>query len=68
MWFAIDLLDDSTGYWFYWPMLGTGVGVVVTGIVLGGLGGPFGADRERRQAETYVERERDRTNEPDARF
>jgi 2TM domain len=23
MWFAIDLLDDSSGYWFYWPMLGT---------------------------------------------
>lgn len=31
MWFAIDLLDDSSGYWFYWPMLGTGLGVLVTG-------------------------------------
>lgn len=32
MWFAIDLLDDSSGYWFYWPMLGTGVAVLVTGV------------------------------------
>jgi 2TM domain len=51
MWFAIDLLDDSSGYWFYWPMLGTGLGVLVTGIVLGGLGGLFGRDWERRQVE-----------------
>ena len=49
MWFAIDLLDDSSGYWFYWPMLGTGLGVLVTGVVLGGVGGLFGRDWERRQ-------------------
>jgi hypothetical protein len=35
MWLAIDLLDDSSGYWFYWPMLGTGLGVLMTGVVLG---------------------------------
>jgi hypothetical protein len=54
MWFAIDLLDDSSGYWFYWPMLGTGLGVLVTGIVLGGLGGLSGRDWERRQVEKYL--------------
>src|SRR6266540_4373062 len=37
MWFVIDMLDDSTSLWFYWPMLGTGLGVVVTGIVMFGL-------------------------------
>jgi 2TM domain len=55
MWFAIDALDDSSGYWFYWPMLGTGAGVAVTGVVLFGLGGFLGADWERRQVEKYVE-------------
>jgi hypothetical protein len=31
------LLDDSSGFWFYW-MLGTGRGVVVTGIdMIGGV-------------------------------
>jgi hypothetical protein len=27
MWFLIDLSDDSSSWWFYWPMLGTGIGV-----------------------------------------
>ncbi len=54
MWFAIDLLDDSSGFWFYWPMLGTGLGVLVTGIVLGGVGGLFGRDWEQRQVEKYL--------------
>lgn len=62
MWFAIDLLDDSSGYWFYWPMLGTGLGVLVTGVVLGGIGGVFGTDWERRQMEQYLHRSGDGTN------
>ena len=40
MWFFIDLADDSSSWWFYWPMLGTGIGVAITGIVLLGIGGP----------------------------
>lgn len=56
MWFVIDMSDDSTGLWFYWPMLGTGLAVVITGIGLFGLGGLFGADWERRQIDKYLER------------
>jgi TctA family transporter len=56
MWFAIDMLDDSTGLWFYWPMLGTGLVVVATGIGMFGLGGLFGADWERRRIDKYLER------------
>ena len=56
MWFAIDMLDDSSSLWFYWPMLGTGLGVAIIGIVLLGLGGLLGADWERRQIERYVRR------------
>ena len=68
MWFAIDLLDDSSGYWFYWPMLGTGLGVVVTGVLLGGIGGLFGADWERRQVEKYIRQQDDQPDGPDARI
>jgi hypothetical protein len=64
MWFAIDVLDDSTGLWFYWPMLGTGLAVVVTGIGLFGLGGLFGADWERRQVDRYLQRRSDRRSGP----
>jgi hypothetical protein len=40
MWFTIDMLDGPGSLWFCWPMLGTGLGVLVIGIVMGGL---FGA-------------------------
>ena len=66
MWFAIDLLDDSSGYWFYWPMLGTGLGVLVTGVVLGGVGGLFGRDWERRQVQRYLGEQGDQETGPHA--
>jgi hypothetical protein len=61
MWFAIDMADDSSSVWFYWPMLGTGVGVAITGIVLLGVGGLFGVEWERREIDKYLRRRR---NEP----
>ena len=48
MWFAIDMADGTENLWFYWPMLGTGVTVAVTAIILLGIGGPFGVDWEER--------------------
>jgi hypothetical protein len=56
MWFSIDLLDDSSSFWFYWPMLGTGIGVVITGVVLLGIGGILGSDWERREVDKYLRR------------
>ncbi len=62
MWFAIDMADDSSSMWFYWPMLGTGIGVAITGIVLLGIGGLFGSNWERRQIDKYLRRS---GNQPD---
>jgi hypothetical protein len=56
MWFTIDMLDDSSSFWFYWPMLGTGIGVAITAIVLLGIGGLFGVDWERREMDRYLRR------------
>jgi hypothetical protein len=61
MWFVIDMTDDSSSVWFYWPMLGSGIGVALTGIVLLGIGALFGADWERREIDKYLRR---RGNEP----
>jgi 2TM domain len=59
MWLLIDALDDSGGLdWFYWPMLGTGIGVVITGVVLLGFGGLFGPEWEQRQVDRYLRRHR----------
>jgi 2TM domain len=56
MWYAIDMLDDSSATWFYWPMMGTGIAVAITGLVLLGIGGPFGPAWERREIERYLAR------------
>jgi hypothetical protein len=56
MWFVIDLLDDSSSFWFYWPMLGSGIAVAITGVVLLGIGGLFGAEWERREIDRYLRR------------
>jgi hypothetical protein len=58
MWFAIDMLDGGSSLWFYWPMLGTGIGVAITGIVLLGIGGLFGDEWERREIDKYLCRRR----------
>jgi hypothetical protein len=60
MWFAIDMADGTESLWFYWPMLGTGVVVAITAVVLLGLGGPFGVDWEQRQIERYLQQRRGR--------
>jgi 2TM domain len=54
MWFTIDMADGTENLWFYWPMLGTGIAVAITAIVLLGVGGLFGHDWENRQVERYL--------------
>jgi 2TM domain len=56
MWFFIDLADDSSSWWFYWPMLGTAIGVAIIGIVLLGIGGLVGVEWERREIDKYLRR------------
>ena len=58
LWFGIDMADGTENLWFYWPMLGSGIGVAITAIVLLGVGGVFGIDWEGRQVERYIERRR----------
>jgi hypothetical protein len=55
MWFAIDMADGTESLWFYWPMLGTGVIVAISSVVLLGMGGLFGTAWEQRQVDRYVQ-------------
>ena len=55
MWFAIDMADGTESLWFYWPMLGTGVIVAISAVVLLGMGGLFGTEWEQRQIDRYVQ-------------
>ena len=49
------MADGTENLWLYWPMLGTGIGVAITAIVLLGVGGVFGMDWERRQVDHYLQ-------------
>jgi 2TM domain len=66
MWFAIDMADGTENLWFYWPMLGTGIGVAITAIVLLGVGGLFGIGWEQRQVDRYVKQHRATSGPNDA--
>lgn len=53
---VMDLLTPG-GPWFYWPMLGWGIGLAAHGLGTFGLPGLFGADWEERKTRELVERE-----------
>jgi hypothetical protein len=54
LWFSIDMADGTENIWFHWPMLGVGIAVAVTAIVLFGVGGVFGVGWEARQIDRYM--------------
>jgi 2TM domain len=63
MWFLIDLTEGGEGWWFYWPMLGSGIAVLITGVVLLGVGGLFGAEWEQREIDKYLRRHGNRSDQ-----
>jgi hypothetical protein len=60
MWFTIDMLDGGDSLWFYWPMMGTGIAVAITGVALLGIGGLLGPEWEQREIDKYLRRRGDR--------
>jgi hypothetical protein len=46
--FFIDFLTGG-GWWFYWPLLGWGIGIVAHGLTVFGIGGFLGSDWEEKK-------------------
>jgi hypothetical protein len=57
--FVIDAVTGP-GWWFFWPALGWGLGVLVHGAATFGVGGFVGADWEERRLHELIEQERER--------
>jgi hypothetical protein len=55
--FTIDWFASPGTTWFYWPLLGWGVGFAAHAVVTL-FGGPFGADWEERKTRELAERYR----------
>ena len=53
--FTLDALTPG-GWWFYWPLIGWGIGLTINAVVVLGEETLFGAAWERRAVEQYVKR------------
>ena len=55
--FLINLLTGG-GWWFYWPLIGWGVGLGVHALSVYGFSGAFGQDWEERKTRQLMEEDR----------
>ena len=59
--FALNVLVGGV-WWFYWPLLGWGIGLGVHALAVfgfGGGGGPWGQDWEERKIREMMDKERE---------
>ena len=54
--FGIDVLTGD-GWWFYWPLLGWGIGVSVHALNVYGRGGVFGDEWEEKKIRELMDKE-----------
>jgi hypothetical protein len=53
----VDWLSDPVGWWFYWPLLGWGIGLASHGFSVFGAFGLFGPRWEEKQIQKYLDNE-----------
>ena len=61
---AINLLASPGTWWFYWPLLGWGIGLGAHAISVFGRGALLGPKWEQRKIRDFMERDRSRSDEP----
>jgi hypothetical protein len=54
--FLIDFVTGG-GWWFFWPLIGWGVGLTIHAVVVFGVEGPLGRGWEERKIRELMERE-----------
>ena len=54
----LNLLTSPSHLWFYWPLLGWGVGVLFHGMKVFGYSPFFGKDWEERKIKEFMEKEK----------
>ncbi|MBM3315022.1 2TM domain-containing protein [candidate division WOR-3 bacterium] len=56
--------DPDDGWWFYWPLIGWGIGILSHAFSVFGAFGLFNRDWEEKQVEKMVRKERERQDKP----
>ena len=54
--FLRNILISPDNLWFYWPLLGWGIAVVIHALSVFGAGGLLGANWEKRKIQELVEK------------
>jgi len=55
---GINLLTAPDHIWFFWPLLGWGIGLAAHGLSVYGLGGFLGAEWEERKIQEIIAKHR----------
>jgi hypothetical protein len=55
---GINLLTAPDQIWFFWPLLGWGIGLAAHGLSVYGLGGFLGAEWEERKIQEIIAKRR----------
>ncbi|MFC2079554.1 2TM domain-containing protein [Candidatus Bipolaricaulota bacterium] len=63
--FIIDW-QDGNNWWFYWPLLGWGIGVAFHAVSTFGVFGVFGPDWEERKIKQLIQKDDEDDSEPPA--
>jgi hypothetical protein len=58
--FLINLVSSPGNWWFYWPLLGWGIGLLAHGVAVFGLRGFLGSEWEERKIRQIMEKEEGR--------
>ena len=53
--FAINMLTSPGSLWFFWPLMGWGIGVALHALRVFGSGGRLGAEWEERKINELME-------------
>lgn len=61
--FVLNVLTTPDELWFYWPMLGWGIGLVAHGASVFASGGLWGASWEERKIKQLMENDQRRSDD-----
>ena len=56
--FLINILSTPEFLWFYWPLLGWGIGLLAHAAIIFGLPGLFGPEWEERKIREIMEKDK----------
>ncbi len=58
--FILNMLTAPDALWFYWPLIGWGIGILIHGLSVFVLAGMFGKDWEEKKIKDIMSKDKDK--------